>query len=88
MAGGVILGMAHDHRIMHVKGSVCVSEIHIGLPVSKQFIRLFAAKLSPKVALKAALAAKFLVNEALQDRMVDDKYETLEDAQAHIQAFS
>ncbi len=34
MAGGVILGMAHDHRIMNVKGSICVSEIHLGLPVS------------------------------------------------------
>lgn len=47
-------------------------------------MRVIAAKLRPKTALKAALAANFTADDCLSEKIVDAKYVALEEAQAHI----
>ena len=89
LAGGCIFGLSHDSRIMNAEtGSICLSEILIGLPLTPPYISLVAAKLEPKIALKASYAFTFNVEDALKDKLIDDKYSGQKDLESQISGFA
>ena len=49
---------------------------------------LVAAKLEPKIALKASYAFTFNVEDALKDKMIDDKYSGQKDLESKISGFA
>merc|ERR1711957_1088012 len=56
-AGGLIWGLCHDYRIMNEKsGSLCLSELKLGLALPLPYMLVSRAKLSPVVCTKYSYA--------------------------------
>ena len=87
-AGGYIWGLCHDSRIMHESlGTICLSELKIGLPLPMPYMLVCKAKLTPIVCSKVCYGIVVAKQEALQDGLIDDTY-TPETLQAKITAFA
>ena len=57
IAGGYLLGLCHDFRIMHSAiGSICLSELKIGLSLAPAYMKVCSAKLSSQVCSKVVYA--------------------------------
>ena len=53
IAGGYLLGLAHDFRIMHESiGNICLSELAIGFPLPVPLLRVCKGKLTSRVVNK------------------------------------
>lgn len=60
-AGGLIWGLCHDNRIMNAKvGSLCLSEMKLGLPLPPPYMLVSRAKMSPVACTKYSFAATVL----------------------------
>ncbi|KAL4799922.1 ClpP/crotonase-like domain-containing protein [Aspergillus venezuelensis] len=58
-AGGLMLAMYHDYRIMNPeRGFVCVNELDFGVPLQGPMMRVFTEKLSASTARELVLEAK------------------------------
>lgn len=57
IAGGYILGLCHDFRIMNATiGRICLSELKIGLSLAPAYMTVCSAKLSPQICNKVVFA--------------------------------
>jgi enoyl-CoA hydratase/carnithine racemase len=57
IAGGYIMGLAHDFRVMHESnGIICLSELKLGLALPPPYMGVVAAKLPARVACKISFA--------------------------------
>ena len=75
IAGGYILGLCHDNRIMHESiGEICLSELKLGLPLPPPYMRVCAAKLTSIICNKLAYSVTCKQQEALEDNLIDDTY--------------
>lgn len=72
-AGGLMLSMAHDYRIMNpAKGFLCLNEVDFGAPLRPAMAGLFRQKLAPSTYRSLALEGRrFAAKEALEERIVD-----------------
>ena len=88
VAGGFILGLAHDQRIMNAKmGTICLSELKLGMPLMKSYMKVCQAKLHPIVCTKAVFGVTYKQKEALEDELIDATYDGVEDLYAQIATF-
>ena len=75
IAGGYILGLCHDFRIMHeTNGFICLSEAKLGLALPYPYLKVCAAKLDAMACNKLAFAIDVKQQEALQDKLIDSTY--------------
>ena len=89
IAGGYILGLAHDFRIMHeTVGTICLSELKLGIPLPASYMSICAAKLQANVCNKIAFGASLDQSEALKDGLIDDTYASVEQLQQKLSAFA
>ncbi|CAK4000824.1 related to enoyl- hydratase isomerase [Lecanosticta acicola] len=72
-AGGLMVAMAHDYRIMNPqKGYISLNELELGMPLRAPMTALFRMKLSPKTLRKLILEAhRYKALDALQAELVD-----------------
>ncbi|KAF7196327.1 Enoyl-CoA delta isomerase 3 [Pseudocercospora fuligena] len=72
-AGGLMLAMMHDYRIMNPhKGYLCLNEIELGAPLRPPMTAVFRMKLNGTVLRKMVLEAyRFKALEALEAGIVD-----------------
>ncbi|KAL3497120.1 ClpP/crotonase [Aspergillus germanicus] len=72
-AGGFMLAMYHDYRIMNPKrGFLCLNEIDLGVPLQAPMMDIFRAKLSPTTFRDIVLEGPRIGGgEALQKGVVD-----------------
>ena len=53
IAGGYLLGMCHDYRLMHATvGSICLSELKLGFAFPDPYLHVTRAKLPSMVCTK------------------------------------
>ena len=89
IAGGYILGLAHDFRVMHEStGIICLSEMKLGLALPPPYMGTVAAKLSARVASKIAFGITVSQLEALKDKMIDETYGSVEQLQSQLATFA
>lgn len=75
IAGGYLLGLAHESRIMNAnQGVICLSELKIGFPMPRPYMKICEAKLTPSVCAKAVYAVTYTQAEALKHGLIDDTY--------------
>eukprot|EP00243_Klebsormidium_subtile_P011435 TRINITY_DN6497_c0_g1_i1.p1 TRINITY_DN6497_c0_g1~~TRINITY_DN6497_c0_g1_i1.p1 ORF type:complete len:238 (+),score=35.35 TRINITY_DN6497_c0_g1_i1:147-860(+) len=79
-AGGFMLALAHDYRVMRTdKGVLYLSEVDIGLPLTPGMNAIVRCKMSPSVFRSAALfGTKFNGRDALKSELVDETGENVE----------
>lgn len=71
-AGGLIWGLCHDSRIMNANaGTLCLSELNLGLALELPYTKVCAAKLRPSIALKYQYAIIVKQTEGLKDGVID-----------------
>ncbi|GIZ45675.1 hypothetical protein CKM354_000883200 [Cercospora kikuchii] len=73
-AGGFILALMHDYRIMNpAKGWLCMNEIQLGGALRGQMMSVFRTKVLDAVVQRKIIleAHRFTAQEALQERLVD-----------------
>ena len=72
-AGGFMLAMMHDYRIMNEqKGYLCLPELHMGIPFQPAMISIFREKLSPLTYRALVLEARrYKAPDALKDGILD-----------------
>lgn len=76
IAGGYIFGLCHDFRIMDVnKGSICLSELKLGIPLPPAYMRAMAAKLPASICNKVCYGITTNPQDALKDNLIDDTFE-------------
>ena len=79
-AGGYLLGICHDARIMNeAVGDICLSEMNLGISLPKPMMLVCKAKLGHNVCIRLAMAVTFSPEKALRDGLVDYTYSTMED---------
>ena len=75
IAGGYILGLCHDYRIMHeTNGYICLSEAKLGLPLAYPYSVVCAAKLDAMICNRLSMAIDVKQPEALKDKLIDSTY--------------
>ena len=75
IAGGYILGLCHDFRIMHeTNGSICLSELKLGMSLPLPYMIVCRAKLDPVICTKLVYGITVLRPESLKDNLIDDTY--------------
>ncbi|KAK9459821.1 ClpP/crotonase-like domain-containing protein [Lipomyces oligophaga] len=74
-AGGLMIAMCHDYRIMNPsKGFLCLNEIEFGSPLKASMSAIFNKKTSALVFRKLVMEAhRFTADIAIQDGLVDAK---------------
>ena len=83
LAGGYILGLCHDFRIMHeTNGYICLSEAKLGLKMALPYLVVIAAKLDSATCNRLIMAIDVKQQEALKDRLIDSTYSGPEDLAA------
>jgi Delta3-Delta2-enoyl-CoA isomerase len=88
-AGGLILALCHDFRIMHDgKRRICLSELNLGMPLPTAYSVIMKATVDIQTFRKIHYAHAYSAREALQDRVVQDLYKDDADANKRIQAFA
>ena len=89
-AGGLILGLMHDQRIMteDPKKAVCLSEISVGFPLPVAYNSLLKATLSAKSFRELVLGAPWNAERALKGEVIDDIFSGQADCDAKIKAFA
>ena len=88
IAGGYILGVCHDFRIMHESvGKICLSELKIGLPLSPPYMEAIAAKLTPAVVAQMSYGISYRQKEALKAKLIDSTYTNMIDLQEQLANF-
>lgn len=72
-AGGFMLAMMHDYRIMNPsKGFLCLPELHMGIPFQPAMISIFREKLSALTFRRLVLEAqRYKAPDALKDGILD-----------------
>ena len=72
-AGGFMLAMMHDYRIMNPsKGFLCLPELHMGIPFQPAMISIFREKLTALTFRKLVLEARrYNASDALADGILD-----------------
>ncbi|KAI9367538.1 ClpP/crotonase [Aspergillus egyptiacus] len=72
-AGGFMLSMYHDYRIMNPsKGFVCLNELDLGVPLQSPMMGVFSAKLSAPVLRELVLEARRVPGaQAVKSGIVD-----------------
>ncbi len=74
-AGGAMLAMAHDYRLMREdKGWMCLNEVHLRMRFPPGVVNMLAAKSSNQRSLLDffALGKRFTAPEALSAQLIDD----------------
>ncbi|KAK9469472.1 ClpP/crotonase-like domain-containing protein [Lipomyces arxii] len=86
-AGGFMMAMCHDYRIMNPsRGFLCLNEIEFGAPLKAPMSGIFRHKLTPAVYQKIVLeATRFTADLAIANHIIDAKG-SLEDADEFIKA--
>ena len=75
IAGGYWLSLCHDFRVMNANvGTICLSELKIGLTIPFPYTRMLAAKLDPKIVSKIEYSIDYMPEEALKDHLIDSTY--------------
>ena len=88
IAGGYLLGMCHDYRLMNAKvGTICLSELKFGMALIEPYMHITMAKLAPMVATKIVMGITYRQEEALKDALIDDTYSDAEQLQHKLAAF-
>ena len=89
-AGGLILGLAHDFRIMtsDSKKRLCLSEINLGFAMPRGYGALVGATIPAKAFRELALGAQITPQEAMKEDVVDALYDSPEDCEKQIKAFA
>ena len=83
IAGGYWLSLCHDFRVMNANvGTICLSELKIGLTIPFPYTRMLAAKLDPKIVSKMSYSIDYMPEEALKDRLIDSIYTNVADCEA------
>ena len=83
IAGGYWLGLSHDFRVMNANvGTICLSELKIGLTIPFPYTRMLTAKLDPKIVSKIEYSIDYMPEEALKDHLIDSTYTTATDCEA------
>ncbi|RKF64271.1 Enoyl-CoA delta isomerase 1, peroxisomal [Erysiphe neolycopersici] len=72
-AGGLMLAMYHDYRVMNLsRGFVCLNELDFGAPLQPAMSSIFRQKLRPEVYRTLVLEAhRFTGQEAISNGIVD-----------------
>ena len=88
LAGGFLLAMCSDTRIMHEKrGNVALTELKLGIPLPLPMLLVCKAKLPPNVCLRLFMANSFNSEKALRDGLVDSTYSSMLDLDNQIQTY-
>ncbi|KAJ8098626.1 ClpP/crotonase-like domain-containing protein [Lipomyces tetrasporus] len=74
-AGGFMLSMCHDYRIMNPsRGFLCLNELEFGAPLTSPMSAIFRFKLTPAAYQKCVLeATRFTADTAIAHNLVDAK---------------
>ena len=75
-AGGLIIGLMHDFRIMtsSPKRGICLSEINVGVPLGPTYTEMVKATTSQKAAKELMLGSQWNGERALAEDVVDSLY--------------
>ena len=77
-AGGFLLGMCFDARIMNeAVGEICLTELKFGIALPLPMMLVCKAKLEANVCLRLCTAISVKPEEALKDGMVDATYSSI-----------
>ena len=89
IAGGYLLGLCHDMRIMHESvGSICLSELKIGMAFPYPYMHVTRSKLRPMVTTKVLYGVTLKQKEALKDGLIDDTYKDRADLESKLAAYA
>lgn len=89
IAGGYILGLCHEFRIMHeTNGTICLSELKLGMALPLPYMIVCRAKLDPIICTKLVYGITVAQKEALQDNLIDDTYANAEKLQVMLATFA
>lgn len=89
IAGGYILGLCHDYRIMNESvGAICLSELKLGLALPYPYMVVCRAKLDQSILTRLACAITVKQPEALKDQLIDSTYANVDDLQTQITAYA
>lgn len=85
-AGGLLMALAHDFRIMttNPKSKLCLSEINLGLALPPSYAALTQCTLPPQTARTMALGYMFGSAEALEMRVVSNLFKDIPDAESQV----
>ena len=89
-AGGLILGLCHDFRIMTSENNrkVCLSEINLGISMPRAYGAICAATLTKKAFRELAFGIPWTAQEAQKENVVDSLYTGLDDCEKQIKDFA
>ena len=88
IAGGYILGLCHDARIMNDNfGNICLSELKLGLPLPPPYQKVVSAKLPAAIANNLFFAIDIDKKDALKLDLIDSTYKNSEDLDTQIAAY-
>ena len=79
IAGGYLLGICHDARIMNeAVGLICLSEMQYGIALNRPMMLVIKSKLGHSKCLQLAMSVTFSPENALRDGLIDYTYSTME----------
>ena len=89
-AGGLILGLMHDQRIMtsEKKRGVCLSEINVGLTLGPVYTSICKSTMKPKSFREMVLGVQWDAEQALKGEVIDGIFNGVEDCEKQIKAFA
>mmetsp|Transcript_23105 Transcript_23105/g.16436 ORF Transcript_23105/g.16436 Transcript_23105/m.16436 type:complete len:100 (+) Transcript_23105:321-620(+) len=82
-AGGIILALAHDFRIMNTsnKGLICLSEINIGLALPTAYNEFIKRTMNPQAARMLSFGQAITPKQAQGLGFLSQTYKNQEEAQ-------
>ena len=80
-AGGLILGLMHDFRIMTVdpKRAICLSEINVGFTTGPVYTEMIKATTNSKSARELMLGSQWNSEQAMKGEVIDNVFRDPED---------
>eukprot|EP00347_Sterkiella_histriomuscorum_P017419 403349446 len=88
IAGGLLLGLTHDFRILREeKAYICLSELNFGGTLTPGLASLLRNSVTPKVAKQLMFGGRFKSLQALKMDVVDNLFKDQEDLESQIRAF-
>ena len=89
IAAGYWLSLSHDFQLMSAqKGTICLSELKLGLTIPFPYTRMLAAKLDPKIVTKISYSVDYKSEEALSDGLVTSLYSNQTELDTQIKQFA
>ncbi|CDW85901.1 enoyl-hydratase [Stylonychia lemnae] len=89
IAGGLLLSLTHDFRIMNENRTyVCLSEINLGITINAGFASIVKNSLTPQAAKLLTYGGRFNAQQCLKMGVIDNVYKDEKELMNQIQEFA